>query len=66
MSEPSGISMRFTQPMVFDPKSHVFVLCGCGQSFDYFGLLAGEKARAFMETHPCSLKPAQRTGDEPV
>ena len=57
--------MRFVQPMVMHPESSVFVTCGCGQSFGpYFGLKATEKARDFMETHPCPLKPEQRTGDE--
>lgn len=67
MSEREGLSVRFVQPLVMHAESSVFVMCGCGQQFGpYFGLNASEKARDFMNTHPCHLRPEQRTGDETV
>lgn len=69
-----GISMRFVQPMVLHPESSVSVVCGCGKSFDYFGVDATQKVAAFMHDHDCKLMrlaaegmiSAQRLGDEPV
>lgn len=68
MSEnQGGISMRFVQRMVMHTESSVCVVCGCGQQCGpYYGLHATEKARDFMDTHDCPLRPEQRTGDEPV
>jgi len=63
-----GISMRFIekwepQSLTMGPSA-VMCMCGCGMEFSDYGEGSEDRYRAWRDTHACSLRSEQRTGDE--